>query len=48
MKLSRRDVFLLLGLSGIVSGVCLEYGPSWGAIVAGTLLFLFGWLGGDN
>lgn len=46
--LDKRDLFLLLGLVSLMVGVGSEFGPAWAAIVAGTVLFLFGLLGGDK
>lgn len=48
MRIDKRDVFLLLGLISVTTGVCLRFGVAWGAIVAGVVLFSFGLLGGGK
>ncbi len=46
--LDRRDVFLLLGITSLVGGICAQWGAAWGAMALGGLLLLFGMLGGGK
>lgn len=48
MKPDRRDVFLLLGLLGIVGGVYSEFGAGWASMAFGLIMAVFGVLGGDK
>lgn len=48
MKLTRRDVFLLLGLFSTTGGIGFQFSPAWAAMFAGAVLLIFGLIGGDK
>ena len=48
MKLTKRDVFLLLGLLSTTGGIWFQFSPAWASIFAGAVLLTFGLLGGDK